>query len=72
MQKTVLVTGGSGGIGKEIVKRLAMENYKVITCARSIEKLQIVSLELKAIGLFLLFKIRLIIVEFFQFNQNEM
>tara|TARA_B100000315_G_scaffold106424_1_gene97547 strand:+ start:1610 stop:2347 length:738 start_codon:yes stop_codon:yes gene_type:complete len=50
MQKLVLVTGGSGGIGKEIVKRLAMENYKVITCARSIDKLKDLSFELKKKG----------------------
>ena len=50
MKKTVLVTGGSSGIGQDIVKKLAMEDYKVITCSRSIDKLQNISFELKEKG----------------------
>jgi NAD(P)-dependent dehydrogenase (short-subunit alcohol dehydrogenase family) len=30
--KTALVTGGSGGIGKEIVLSLLKNNYNVISC----------------------------------------
>ena len=40
MNKSVLVTGGSSGIGRATVIRLAKEGYKVITCGRSINKLQ--------------------------------
>jgi len=50
MQKIVLVTGGSSGIGKDIVRRLAIEDYKVITCARRIDKLEDLALELRKKG----------------------
>jgi NAD(P)-dependent dehydrogenase (short-subunit alcohol dehydrogenase family) len=37
--KTALVTGGSGGIGKEIVLSLLKNNYNVIVTGRNLEKL---------------------------------
>ena len=50
MKRTALVTGGSSGIGREIVIRLATEGYKVITCARSIDKLEVLRTELQSQG----------------------
>lgn len=38
MTKTAIVTGGSDGIGKALVIRLAEAGYTVITCGRSAEK----------------------------------
>lgn len=38
--RTVLVTGGSSGIGKCIVIKLAREGYRVVTCARRTERLE--------------------------------
>ena len=36
--KVVIVTGGSRGIGAEIVKQLAMENYNVVLNYHQSEK----------------------------------
>lgn len=38
MDKIALVTGGTSGIGKEIVKELLMDGNKVITCYKNDEK----------------------------------
>lgn len=35
MQQTVLITGGSGGIGLELAKLFAKDNYKVVLVARN-------------------------------------
>lgn len=40
INKTVLVTGGSSGVGKMIVNKLASEGNKVITLARRYERLK--------------------------------
>ena len=50
MGKTVLVTGGSSGVGRAIVVRLAKEGYRVITCARQIDKLTALKTELESQG----------------------
>jgi NAD(P)-dependent dehydrogenase (short-subunit alcohol dehydrogenase family) len=39
MNKTVLVTGGSSGVGQSIVDHLS-EEFHVITCARRLERMQ--------------------------------
>jgi len=36
MMKVALVTGGNRGIGKEIVRKLALDGYKVILTSRNI------------------------------------
>ena len=42
-KKTAVVTGGSRGIGRAIVLRLAAEGFDVITCSRSADKLAALS-----------------------------
>ena len=48
--RTALVTGGSSGIGRDVVIRLATEGYRVITCARRIDKLEALRTQLKSQG----------------------
>jgi 3-oxoacyl-[acyl-carrier protein] reductase len=48
--KTIVVTGGSRGIGRAIVLALAHEGARVITCARGQEGLDAVLAELRAAG----------------------
>lgn len=38
-KKTIVVTGGTKGIGRAIVERFAKEKWNVITCARNLEDL---------------------------------
>ena len=40
MNKTIVVTGGSRGIGKSIIEKFASEGFNIITCARSEENLE--------------------------------
>lgn len=46
MEKIVLITGASSGIGKATAKLLAREGFKVIGAARSIERME----DLKSVG----------------------
>lgn len=48
--RTALVTGGSSGIGRDVVIRLATEGYRVITCARRIDKLEALRTRLQSKG----------------------
>jgi uncharacterized oxidoreductase len=48
---TILITGGSSGIGLEMTKRLAREN-KVIICGRSLDKLEETKKEIRGIEIF--------------------
>lgn len=50
-ERTVLVTGGSSGIGRSIVGALAASGYRVLTCARQMDRLEAVRQELSAAGL---------------------
>lgn len=45
-QKTVLITGASGGIGRELAFQFAQDGYKLVLVARSESKLQMLADEL--------------------------
>jgi short-subunit dehydrogenase involved in D-alanine esterification of teichoic acids len=45
-----LITGGAGGIGKEIVKRLSLQGKTVIIGTRSSEKFESIKSEVKGLG----------------------
>ncbi|MEL6657172.1 MAG: SDR family NAD(P)-dependent oxidoreductase [Bacteroidota bacterium] len=38
--RTILITGGSSGIGLELARQLLGQNNTVLICGRSLEKLQ--------------------------------
>ena len=48
MQKTVLVTGASSGIGYELCKRFAQNNHNLVLVARNKEKLDRIAKELSS------------------------
>lgn len=48
MRKTALITGASGGIGKELAKIFAREGYDLVLVARSEDKLLLLKNELEA------------------------
>lgn len=50
-KKTVIITGGSSGIGKATAEKFGKEGYNVVLTARGIEKLKEVEEELKAQGI---------------------
>ena len=49
--KVALVTGGSSGIGKAVVIRLAQTGYRVVACSRNLDSLAKVKNELSNKGL---------------------
>lgn len=55
MNKSIVISGGSQGIGKALVKIFLNNGYKVITCSRKIEKLEKLKHELQSENL-LIFK----------------
>lgn len=46
MKETALITGASGGIGMEMAKQMAANNYHLVLCARSTDKLTALQQEL--------------------------
>jgi short-subunit dehydrogenase len=47
MRKLIVVTGGSKGIGKAILEKFAREGFDVVTCARKLDGLNRVKVELE-------------------------
>lgn len=45
-KKTVIITGGSGGLGKAMATELAKENYNIIITGRNLDKLEIAKKEI--------------------------
>jgi short-subunit dehydrogenase len=45
MDKSIVISGGSQGIGKALVKKFLQEGFQVFTCSRSQEKLDALSQE---------------------------
>jgi short-subunit dehydrogenase len=47
MQKYILITGGTKGIGRALVERFAQEGFHIITCARSEKDLKELKLDIQ-------------------------
>ncbi|MFL5730106.1 MAG: SDR family oxidoreductase [Cytophagaceae bacterium] len=47
MKKLIVVTGGTKGIGKAIIRKFAAQGFDVVTCARSWKDLKSLAAELK-------------------------
>jgi short-subunit dehydrogenase len=48
MNKTLVVTGGTKGIGKAIIEKFAANNYNIITCSRNEKELKKLAEEIKS------------------------
>src|SRR5690349_14307886 len=48
--KTVLVTGGSRGLGLVIARQLVQENAKIVICARDVDELERAKQDLTGFG----------------------
>ena len=46
MKKSIIISGGSQGIGKALVKKFLENGFQVFTCARNAEKLESLKREL--------------------------
>ncbi len=46
MKKSVIISGGSQGIGKALVKKFLQEGFQTFTCSRSAEKLEALIIEM--------------------------
>lgn len=47
MQKYILVTGGTKGIGRSIIEKFAAEGFHIITCSRSEKELKTLKLDIE-------------------------
>lgn len=50
MEKHILITGASSGIGKEAAKQMARKNYNLILCARRYKELELIKDECQTLG----------------------
>ena len=50
MNKTIVISGGSKGIGKSIALLFAKKNFNIITCSRNNDELKILKTELKQLN----------------------
>ena len=50
MKKTIVITGGSRGIGNSIAHKFVKNNYNIITCSRSKNNLSELTKQLKKIN----------------------
>jgi short-subunit dehydrogenase len=49
MKKLILVTGGTKGIGKAIIRKFAVNGFDIVTCSRSSKDLNLLEKEIKLI-----------------------
>jgi len=47
-KKSIVVTGGTKGIGKAIIEKFASKGFNIITCSRSLEDLERLKIEIEA------------------------
>jgi short-subunit dehydrogenase len=47
MNKLIVVTGGTKGIGRAVIERFAKEGFDVVTCARNLSELELLKMTLQ-------------------------